>query len=69
MTYRYRYNNRLYAACGSGHGLRCNPVKDERGKCIVGNGSQLVVFEDGARAVVIRRCLRLIKRQLELPSV
>jgi len=60
--YRYTYHNKLYFAMGGEHGLLCNPVRDARGKCIVGRGSQLVDFKDGNRCVVIRRCLRLYKR-------
>jgi len=60
--YRYTYHNKLYCAMGGEHGLLCNPVRDARGKCIVGRGSQLVDFQDGDRCVVIRRCLRLYKR-------
>ena len=67
IYYRYMYADRMYKAMGGQHGLRCNPVKDERGKCIVGRGSQMVTFEDGVMAIVIRRCLRLNKAQLELP--
>jgi hypothetical protein len=55
---RYRYINKAYLKSGATHGTKCDPVKAS-GKCIVGNGSQLVAFEDGFRAIVIRRCLRL----------
>lgn len=66
MTYRYTYHNKLYHAMGGAHGLFCNPVRDARGKCIIGRGSQLVDFHDGARCVVIRRCLRLHNNQMRL---
>lgn len=66
FDYRYTYYNKLYAAFGSKHGILCNPVRRDDGKCVVGRGSQLVDFEDGERAVVIRRCLRVNKKQLEM---
>jgi len=56
---RYRYHNLAYIRSGSAHGEQCDPVRDERGKCIVGNGKQIVVFEDGVRVSVVRRCLRV----------
>lgn len=55
---RYSYTNKAYKQLGAPNGLNCDPVKGN-GKCVVGNGSQLVVFENGVRAVVVRRCLRL----------
>lgn len=61
MTYRYRYNSKAYHRSGAAHGLRCNPVKRGDGKCIVGRGNQLVELEDGTRAIVVRRCLRVMK--------
>lgn len=38
---------------------KCDPVRRVDGKCIVGGSKQLVVFEDGARHVVLRRRLRV----------
>ena len=38
---------------------RCDPVRRSDGKCIVGRSKQLVVFDDGSRAVVMRRRLRV----------
>lgn len=58
---RYCYHNRAYHAAGAHHGVLCNPVK-RGGRCIVGRGNQLVDFEDGTRAVVIRRALRLVSK-------
>ena len=55
---RYCYHNRAYIKSGSPHGIKCDPVK-RNGKCIAGRGNQLVKFEDGKKAVVIRRALRL----------
>jgi hypothetical protein len=40
-------------------GQPCDPVLDERGKCVRGRGSQLVKFADGRRIVVVARRLRL----------
>jgi hypothetical protein len=59
MKYRYRYINLSYIRSGFKHGIFCNPVKYE-GKCIVGRGNQLVVFENGYMSILIRRCLRLV---------
>lgn len=56
---RYRYINRLYIAHGAPHGLICDPVRREDGRCIVGPGRALVRFADGYEAVVIRRALRV----------
>lgn len=56
---RYRYVNKAYRAAGSKHGELCDPVYRPDGKCWVGGGKQVVRFEDGVEAVVIRRCLRL----------
>ena len=58
---RYRYHNLAYIRSGAAHGRLCDPVRRTDGRCIVGRGSQLVVFEDGTRAIVIRRCLRVRK--------
>ncbi len=55
---RYCYHNLAYIKSGSRHGIYCDPVK-HRKKCIVGRGNQLVSFEGGTVAVVIRRALRL----------
>lgn len=55
---RYCYHNLAYIRSGAGHGIFCDPIKRE-GKCIVGRGNQLVVFQNDAIAVVIRRALRL----------
>lgn len=59
--YRYTYVNRVYLEHGAEHGDRCNPVRREDGKCMVSSRHALVTFEDGVQAVVIRRCLRLVK--------
>ena len=40
-------------------GMQCDPVRDKRGKCVVGGSKALVVAEDGRRCVVNRRRLRL----------
>ena len=56
---RYRYHNLLYRAHGALHGELCDPVRREDGRCIVSRDKQLVTFEDGTVATVIRRCLRL----------
>ncbi len=56
---RYVYVNRAYLASGAQHGKHCDPVRRPDGKCWVGGGKQVVRFEDGVEAVVIRRCLRL----------
>jgi hypothetical protein len=61
MTPRYTYRNRLYIAHGAPHGLRCDPVRREDGRCIVGPGRAQVVFEDGEECIVIRRALRLAR--------
>ncbi|MDX2137957.1 MAG: hypothetical protein SF123_07660 [Chloroflexota bacterium] len=42
------------------HHMRCDPVRNARGKCIVGRGSALVVDADGRQHVVIRRRLRVV---------
>jgi len=76
---RYRYVG-LRRAPGSRYGQMCNPVRDERGKCIIGRGirNQLVCFEDGEISIVPARCLRVRYRnaglgrdlvQLRLPGV
>jgi hypothetical protein len=62
---RYRYVNLAYLRSGAAHGEHCDPVRDDRGKCIVGRGKQLVVFEDGTQCTVIRRCLRVQKETEE----
>lgn len=55
-----------YAYLGDRHtrddlrGRRCDPVKNERGVCVVGGSKQLVQFDDGEVAVVLRRRLRRI---------
>lgn len=45
-------------------GLQCDPVRDERGKCIVSvkMASALVVDASGTKYVVKRRRLRLNKK-------
>lgn len=43
-------------------GAPCDPVLNERGRCIVGRGNQLVRFADGQTRVVVRRRLRLRER-------
>lgn len=42
-------------------GRACDPVRRDDGKCIVGRSKQLVEFEDGRRAVVVRRRLRVAR--------
>jgi hypothetical protein len=62
---RYIYINKAYRDNGAKHGFYCDPVKNDRDRCIIGkNGNMLVVFEDGVKVVVIRRCLRLVKNEL-----
>jgi hypothetical protein len=56
---RYCYHNKLYLNSGAAHGIFCDPVRWPDGKCMAYGGKQLVRFQDGALAVVIRRCLRL----------
>jgi len=56
---RYVYRNRLYDAHGAPHGVLCDPVRRSDGRVAVGPRHALVVFSDGYKAVVIRRCLRL----------
>ena len=56
---RYKYINVAYIRSGAEHGIECDPVLRDDGKCVVGKGKQIVVFEDGVRVVVIRRCLRI----------
>jgi hypothetical protein len=63
LSHRYRYSNLAYIKSGAEHGMMCDPVMDKRGKCVVGKGKQIVVFEDGCRVAVIRRCLRLTGTQ------
>jgi hypothetical protein len=55
---RYRYLGDRWTA-GALRGQFCDPVRDERGKCVVGRGNALVVFADGDIRVVNRRRLRL----------
>ncbi len=40
-------------------GMQCDPVRDKRGKCVVGRSKALVVAENGYRYAVNRRRLRL----------
>lgn len=47
-------------------GMRCDPVLDARGKCVVGRGSALVVDTQGTQYVVIRRRLRIVRGE-QLP--
>lgn len=56
---RYRYTNVAYIKSGAQHGIECDPVFREDGKCVVGKGKQVVLFGDGVKAAVIRRCLRV----------
>jgi hypothetical protein len=59
MTYRYLGDRFTDPAL---KGQLCDAVRRPDGKCIRGrNGSMLVVFESGQRAVVIGRLLRKIK--------
>jgi hypothetical protein len=39
----------------------CDPVRRADGKCVIGRSKQLVTFEDGTLAVVLRRRLRVRK--------
>jgi hypothetical protein len=67
---RYIYlGDRISEAYWSAAGMRspwigqpCDPVRDSRGKCIVGRGNALVVFPCGTRVVVVRRRLRLASK-------
>jgi hypothetical protein len=43
-------------------GQPCEPVRDARGKCVVGGGKQLVTFAHRGMVVVVRRRLRLVAR-------
>ncbi|MEX0833892.1 MAG: hypothetical protein WD276_08525 [Actinomycetota bacterium] len=45
-------------------GARCDPVLRPDGRCVVSGklANALVVFEDGRRRVVNRRCLRLASK-------
>lgn len=65
---RYRYHNLAYIESGSAHGEQCDPVFDDRGKCVVGKGKQIVLFEDGTRCAVLRRCLRVIQGAAKVES-
>ena len=61
--FRYRYlGDRLTDP--KWRGRLCNPVRDERGKCIVGRclGGALVEFDTGERVNVNRRRLRLVQK-------
>lgn len=59
MTYTYRGDRLTDPRYKGAH---CKAVRREDGKCIRGrNGSMLVQFEDGTRAVVIGRLLRKVK--------
>ena len=60
---RYRYINKAYLAHGAEHGVLCDPVRRDDGRCIVSGSSQLVTFEDGEQCIVIRRCLRLTSKE------
>ena len=40
-------------------GQRCDPVRRQDGRCVVGRGKQLVQFAAGTRHVVLRRRLRV----------
>ena len=44
----------------------CNPVLDSRGRCLVGNGNQLVRFRNGERVVVSRRRVRVVNPAVAL---
>lgn len=60
--FRYCYHNVAYRNSGARHGIYCNPIK-KNGKCIVGKpGNQFIEFEDGTKAVVVRRGLRLVEK-------
>ena len=63
--YRYVYHNVAYLKHGAEHGIHCNPVYRPDGKCWVSSGKQVVIFEDGTQAVVVRRCLRLTSKAKE----
>ncbi len=64
-AWRYCYHDTLYLESGAGHGVLCNPVRYEDGRCVAHGGKQLVVFEDGAVCAVVRRSLRLRARCVE----
>lgn len=56
---RYCYHDQL-SQRNPVHGLFCDPVKNDSGKCICNAWSMLVRFEDGSMQVVgNRRALRL----------
>jgi hypothetical protein len=59
MTYVYLGDHLTDARLS---GRQCDPVRRSDGKCIVGKSKQLVEFDDGVRAVVLRRRLRKLKR-------
>lgn len=58
---RYIYlGDRL--TCPTLKGQPCDPVRRPDGKCIVGRGSQLVIFAgESSPRVVIRRRLRVVR--------
>jgi hypothetical protein len=60
VTPRYRYLGDAWTADPL-RGAYCDPVRRADGKCIVGGSKMLVVFEDGAEHVVLRRRLRVRK--------
>jgi len=61
-AWRYCYHDEVYVESGAGHGLLCNPVKHDDGRCVAHGDKQLVVFADGAVCAVVRRGLRLRAR-------
>jgi hypothetical protein len=61
-AWRYCYHNKLYLESGAGHGVLCNPVRYDDGRCVAHGGKQLVVFADGVVCAVVRRSLRLRAR-------
>lgn len=49
-------------------GMQCDPVRDERGKCVRGrNGSMLVVDAAGTWYNVVGRRLRLNNKSVDVP--
>lgn len=58
---RYVYLGDSWTA-GALRGMECDPIRDERGRCVVGRGNALVVFADGSVRIVNRRRLRLASK-------
>ncbi|MCP4990829.1 MAG: hypothetical protein GY928_33750 [Colwellia sp.] len=58
----YCYHNKTYIKSGAAHGVYCDPIKNDRGKCVVSKDKQLVKFGDGTIQAVMRRALRLTSK-------